>query len=127
MQLLFKRQKYAPIAIAMSFFVTPSHSGAQAQPPSEAPSDWTATAIDYSNVPYPWPVDYLEVELFGLDLRMAYMDVEPTAAPNGMTVIVFHGMNFFGAPYEPMIRALTAAGFRTIAIDRLGLWQILQA
>jgi pimeloyl-ACP methyl ester carboxylesterase len=92
----------------------------QAEPPEHAPADWGATAIDYSNVPYPYLVEYLDVRLFGLDLRMAYMDVAPVGEPNGRTVVIFHGMNFFGAPYEPIIAALTEAGFRTIAVDRLG-------
>jgi pimeloyl-ACP methyl ester carboxylesterase len=92
----------------------------QADPPEHAPADWGATAIDYSNVAYPYPVEYLDVRLFGLDLRMAYMDVAPVGEPNGQTAVIFHGMNFFGAPYEPIIVALTEAGFRTIAVDRLG-------
>ncbi|MGB1658570.1 MAG: alpha/beta fold hydrolase [Longimicrobiales bacterium] len=115
------RAAAAPVLlIALAFPWTTDRLVAQAEPPSEPLAEWTATAIDYSNVPYPWPVDYLDVELFGLDLKMAYMDVAPTGTPNGQTVVVFHGMNFFAAPYEPMIRALTEAGFRTIAVDRLG-------
>ena len=93
---------------------------AQSVPPSEPPPDWEATAIDYSNVPYPYPVSYLDVRLYGQDHRMAYMDVAPASAPNGRTVLIFHGMNFFAAPYAPMIDALAEAGFRVIAIDRLG-------
>jgi pimeloyl-ACP methyl ester carboxylesterase len=90
------------------------------EPPSEPPADWGPTAIDYSNVPYPWPVAYLEVEVYGETHRMAYMDVAPTGEPNGRVVALFHGMNFFAAPYEPTIRALADAGFRVLAIDRLG-------
>ena len=120
MQLVSTLKRPLAITAVMGSLVLPSNSRAQTEPPSEPPVEWTATAIDYSNVHYPWPVEYFDVELFGLDLRMAYMDVEPTGLPNGRTVIVFHGMNFFAAPYEPMIRALTEAGFRTIAIDRLG-------
>ncbi len=92
----------------------------QAEPPSEPPADWGPTAIDYSNVPYPFPVEYLDVSLYGEDHRMAYMDVAPTGQANGRTVVIFHGMNFFAAPYEPTIRALSEAGFRVLAVDRLG-------
>jgi pimeloyl-ACP methyl ester carboxylesterase len=92
----------------------------QAQPPSAPPPDWEATAIDYSNVPYPYPVRYLPVTLMGEQHRMAYVDVAPTGQANGQTAVIFHGMNFFAAAYEPTIDALAEAGFRVLAIDRLG-------
>ena len=94
--------------------------GAAQAPPSEPPADWGPTAIDYSNVPYPHPVRFLPVRLMGMDLRMAYMDVPPTGEPVGRTVVLFHGMNFFAAAWRPTIEALRHAGFRVIAIDRLG-------
>lgn len=97
-----------------------SAAAAQSQPPAEPPADWGPTAIDYSNVPYPHPVHFLDVRLGGEDYRMAYMDVAPVGEPNGRTVVLFHGMNFFAAAFEPTIDALTRAGFRAIAIDRLG-------
>ena len=93
---------------------------AQQEPPSEPPADWEATAIDYSNVPYPYPVEYLTVRLMGRDHRMAYMDVAPEGEPNGRTAVIFHGMNFFAGAYGPTIDALREAGFRVIAVDRLG-------
>lgn len=93
---------------------------AQDQPPANPPAEWGPTAIDYSNVPYPYPVEYLDVEVYGLDLRMAYMDVEPTGTPNGQTAVLFHGMNFFAAAFGPTMAALSEAGFRVIAVDRLG-------
>lgn len=98
----------------------PSSLRAQEEPPAEPPADWGATAIDYTNVPYPHPVEYLPVEVYGRDLRMAYMDVAPTGEPNGQTVVLFHGMNFFAAIFRPTIEYLTEAGFRVLAIDRLG-------
>jgi len=98
----------------------PADASAQAEPPSEPPEDWGATAIDYSNVPYPYPVSLLPIELGGEDYRMAYMDVAPVGAANGQTVVLFHGMNFFAAAFEPTIGALTEAGFRVLAVDRLG-------
>jgi pimeloyl-ACP methyl ester carboxylesterase len=48
------------------------------------------------------------------------MDVAPVGAPNGQTVVLFHGMNFFAAAFEPTIDALTREGFRVLAVDRLG-------
>jgi pimeloyl-ACP methyl ester carboxylesterase len=93
---------------------------AQDAPPADAPAEWGPTAVDYSNVDYPFPVEYLEVELFGQDHRMAYMDVAPRGTANGRTVVILHGMNFFAAAYEPTIDALADAGFRVLAVDRLG-------
>ena len=43
---------------------------AQHEPPSEPPADWGPTAIDYSNVPYPHPVSYLDLSLKGEDYRI---------------------------------------------------------
>ena len=108
------------VTAALVAAVTVGHVGAQSTPPSEPPADWGPIAIDYSNVPYPYPVEYLAVRLSGEDHRMAYMDVPPVGPANGQTVVIFHGMNFFGAPYEPVIRALSDAGFRTLTVDRLG-------
>ena len=51
---------------------------------------------------------------------MAYMDVAPVGPPNGQTVVLFHGMNFFAAAFEVTIEALRTGGFRVIAVDRLG-------
>lgn len=93
---------------------------AQNGPPAEPPADWQTTAIDYSNVSYPFPVEYLPVSLGGKDYRMAYMDVAPAGTPNGRTVVLFHGMNFFAAAFEVTIEALRREGFRVIAIDRIG-------
>ena len=120
MQLVSTLKRTLAITAVMGSLVLPSNSRAQTEPPSEPPVEWTATSIDYSNVHYPWPGEYFDVELFGLDLRMAYMDVEPTGLPNGQTVIVFHGMNFVAGPYEPLIRALTEEGIRAIESDRWG-------
>lgn len=91
-----------------------------AEPPAEAPPDWGPTAIDYSNVTYPYPVSYLGVALFGDTHRMAYMDVPPSGPANGQTAVLFHGMNFFAGAYGSTIEALAQAGFRVLAIDRLG-------
>jgi len=113
----FAAHPLAPAMLALSLFAWPLVAQ---EPPTEPPADWGPTAIDYSNVEYPFPVEYLEVEVHGDTHRMAYMDVAPTGEPNGRTVALFHGMNFFAAPYEPTIRALSEAGFRVLAIDRLG-------
>jgi pimeloyl-ACP methyl ester carboxylesterase len=113
------RRLAAPAAVAL-LLVASADAIAQSQPPSEPPADWGPTAIDYSNVPYPYDVSLLPIRLGGEDYRMAYMDVAPVGAPNGQTVVLFHGMNFFAAAFEPTIDALTQEGFRVLAVDRLG-------
>ncbi|WP_243302293.1 alpha/beta fold hydrolase [Geothrix oryzisoli] len=72
------------------------------------------------NHPYPHPVHFFPVTVEGQDLRMAYMDVAPTAVPNGQTVLLLHGKNFFGAYWTGTIQALTAAGYRVVVPDQLG-------
>lgn len=107
-----------PLLLALALTTT-SRAAAQ-QPPAEPPADWGVTAIDYSNVQYPYPVDFLDVEVYGRPLRMAYMDVAPADAPNGQTVVLFHGFNFAGYAFAHTMEILRNAGFRTIAIDRIG-------
>jgi pimeloyl-ACP methyl ester carboxylesterase len=76
--------------------------------------------IGMEGYPYPFPVKFLPLTVEGQDVRMAYMDVAPTAAPNGRAVLLLHGKNFFGAYWEGPIRALAAAGFRVVVPDQLG-------
>lgn len=76
--------------------------------------------IALEGLPSPFPVQFLPVTVEGQDLRMAYMDVKPTANANGRTVMLLHGKNFFGAYWEGTIRSLTAAGYRVVVPDQLG-------
>jgi pimeloyl-ACP methyl ester carboxylesterase len=87
---------------------------------SAAPVAVEPLGIGMEGYPYPFPVRFLPLSLDGQDLRMAYMDVAPAGAPNGRTVILLHGKNFFGAYWEGPIRALAAAGFRVVVPDQLG-------
>ncbi len=48
------------------------------------------------------------------------MDVAPTGRANGQTVLWQHGMNFYSEAYTPTLKALSAAGFRVLAVDRIG-------
>jgi len=91
-----------------------------AEPPSEPPADWGPVSANFEEIPYPYPVNYLELTRFGQDMLMAYMDVAPTGTPNGQTVLWQHGMNFYSEAYTPTIEALSAAGFRVLAVDRIG-------
>lgn len=69
---------------------------------------------------YPFPVQYLQFELEGKLVRMAYMDVAPTTAPNGQTVVLLHGKNFGADYWENTLRALSAQGYRVVALDQIG-------
>jgi pimeloyl-ACP methyl ester carboxylesterase len=48
------------------------------------------------------------------------MDVTPAATPNGRSVILLHGMNFFGEAWTDTIAILRKEGYRVIAIDQIG-------
>jgi pimeloyl-ACP methyl ester carboxylesterase len=69
---------------------------------------------------YPWPVSYFSFSSQGEALRMAYMNVKPTAPANGRTVVLLHGKNFCAATWQDTIAALSEAGYRVIAVDQIG-------
>jgi len=69
---------------------------------------------------YPYPVSMLAVPTEGEALRLAYMDVKPTGAANGRTVLLLHGRNFPSSYWEPTIKVLTAAGYRVVVPDQIG-------
>ena len=88
--------------------------------PAEPPAHWGAVSANFEEIPYPYPVHFLELNRFQQDIRMAYMDVPPSGRANGQTVLIQHGMNFYSEAYTPTIKALAAAGFRVLAVDRIG-------
>jgi pimeloyl-ACP methyl ester carboxylesterase len=69
--------------------------------------------------PYPYPVQFLQFEMEGRPVRMAYMDVKPET-PNGQTIVLFHGKNFGGEYWAGTLRALSGYGYRVIAPDQIG-------
>ena len=89
-------------------------------PMPKAPTDIQPGSITYEEVPYPYPVSYLALRLYGQDVRMAYMDVPPARQPNGRTVVLFHGMNFGGFYFAGPIEALRKEGFRIVVPDQIG-------
>ncbi len=94
--------------------------GCFAQTAPTAPKDIAPGSITYDDVPYPYPVSYLPLTVYGQDVRMAYMDVPPSGTPNGRVVVLFHGMNFGGFYFKGPIDALRAEGFRVVAPDQIG-------
>src|ERR1700756_4862438 len=76
--------------------------------------------IGLEGINYPYPVQYLDLDLEGQPVRMAYMDVPPAAAPNGKTVVLLHGKSFSGDYWGHTIATLTGQGYRVIAPDQIG-------
>jgi len=85
-----------------------------------APAQLTPLGIALEEYPYPWPVHFLPLTIEGQDLRMAYMDVPPSAAANGRAVVLMHGKNFGGYYWRGVAESLAAAGFRVIVPDQIG-------
>jgi pimeloyl-ACP methyl ester carboxylesterase len=77
-------------------------------------------SITSEDVPYPHPVSYLPLTLYGQDVRMAFMDVPPIGQPNGHTVVLLHGNNFAGFYWGGPIDVLRKQGFRVVVPDQIG-------
>ena len=115
----------SPLAAVAFFALALSLGGGalQAQsapPPSEPPAHWGAISINLEDVPYPHPVQFLDRNLFGQDVRIAYMDVAPVGQPNGRTVVLLHGGSYYGWYWKYTIEALRNEGYRVVVKDRLG-------
>ncbi len=106
--------------ICTASLVLSAAAAAAQEPPPTAPAEWGPMSINLEDVPYPHPVSYLSFALEGQDVRMAYMDVPAQGAPNGKSVILLHGMNFFAEAWTSTIDILRKEGYRVIAIDQVG-------
>lgn len=117
-----KRERVPAVAVAIAVVILCGWtSGLQAdEPPSKPPADWGPMSINLEDVPYPHPVKYMAFTLEGQDVRMAYMDVPALGTPNGRSVVLLHGMNFFGEAWTSTIEVLRKEGFRVIVPDQIG-------
>ena len=88
--------------------------------PAAAAEDEQAYGPQLQGFEYPWPVAHFAFISQGEALDMAYMDVNPTTAPNGETIVLLHGKNFCAATWQETIAALAVAGYRVIAPDQIG-------
>jgi pimeloyl-ACP methyl ester carboxylesterase len=79
-----------------------------------------ALGICLEDYPYPYPVRFPQLANDLQPVAMAYMDIPPTAEPNGQTVILFHGKAFGCYYFQNVIEALTGAGYRVVAPDQIG-------
>jgi pimeloyl-ACP methyl ester carboxylesterase len=89
-------------------------------PPIPTPTDIVPGSATCDECPYPYPSAYVDMKVYGQDVRMAYMDVKPQRASNGHTVVLMHGNNFGGFYFKTMIDALTREGFRVVVPDQIG-------
>jgi pimeloyl-ACP methyl ester carboxylesterase len=108
------------LVLAIGAIPAPAQSSAAAQAPAHAPTDVAPGSITYEEIPYPYPVHYLPLTLYGQDVRLAYMDIPAAGTPNGRTVILFHGMNFGGFYFGGPIEALRKEGYRLVVPDQIG-------
>jgi pimeloyl-ACP methyl ester carboxylesterase len=108
-------------ALSFFLFLTAARGAGPVPSPTPVPHPTgRPLGIALEEVEYPWPVHFLPLTLDGQDLRMAYMDVAPTGAANGRTVLLLHGKNFSGEYWESTARFLAAAGFRVVVPDQIG-------
>jgi hypothetical protein len=86
------RRFFCLAALLAAFIVSPVLAQGTGQTPAAAPApaptDVKAGSIDLADVPYPYPVSFLPLTMYGQEVRMAYMDVPPAGQPNGRTVVV---------------------------------------
>lgn len=68
---------------------------------TDSTASFPALGICLEGYPYPYPVSVLPVHNDLQSLTMAYMDIAPSAEPNGKTVVLMHG-KAFGGYYEEL-------------------------
>ena len=76
--------------------------------------------IGLESWPYPARVSLRPCAVGGDTLRMAYMDIAPTAKPRNKTVVLLHGKNFDSSYWAGPIADLAGAGFRVVVPDQIG-------
>jgi pimeloyl-ACP methyl ester carboxylesterase len=111
-------------SLTCSLLILAAAASAAAQgkplPPVPTPTDVKPGSITCDECPYPYPSKYLDISVYDQDVRISYMDVAPTVAPNGRTVLLLHGNNFGGFYFKAIIDGLTKEGFRVITPDQIG-------
>jgi pimeloyl-ACP methyl ester carboxylesterase len=108
------------LAACVGFFFAANAATRAQQAPVVLAPDVQPGSITSEDVPYPHPVSYLPLILYGQDVRMAFMDVPPMGQPNGHTVLLLHGNNFAGFYWGGPIDVLRRQGFRVVVPDQIG-------
>ena len=68
----------------------------------------------------PFPVRFLNLTNENQAVRMAFMDVAPTANANNRSVVLLHGKNFYGDYWGETAKFLAAQGYRVVMPDQIG-------
>jgi pimeloyl-ACP methyl ester carboxylesterase len=105
-------------AIAASLLLASASLLAQA-PDAPSYADAEPLGVALEGWAYPYPVQFLQFDMEGRPVRMAYMDVRPEI-PNGQTIVLLHGKNFGSDYWAGTMRALSGYGYRIIAPDQIG-------
>lgn len=101
-----------PLALSLSAALASGVAPARAQT--------VALGADLERFAYPYPVRWFETRSQGHTVRMAYLNVAPTAPANGRVAVLLHGKNFCAATWGDTARALAGHGFRVIVPDQIG-------
>lgn len=110
----FRFDLLVALALAVTAFWHVEASG------QTASSDQEPIGIGLESFAYPYPVQYLLQRMEGQDVKLAFMDVEPSGPANGKTVVLMHGRNFVGAYWKDTIQFLSAHGYRVVVPDQIG-------
>lgn len=106
--------------LALSAIVLSMSLGTPSTRADDTPAIEKPLGIGMEEWTYPFPVQFLDLNIEGQSLRTAYMDIKPPADANGKSVVLLHGKNFFGAYWDGTIQTLTARGFRVVVPDQIG-------
>lgn len=110
----------ASLAWSSNPLLAQTREQSRAQAPLTAPPDAKPMSPTLEDVPYPYPVHYLPLTIYGRDVRMAYMDVPAAGQAKNRAVVLLHGMNFYGEYWSATIEALRKEGFRVVVPDQVG-------
>ena len=114
-----RRAIAAPVAAIVAAATLPAP--ARAAPSFVSPDRYDEPlGIGLEGWPYPAPIAWHPCLAGGQVVRMAYMDVAPTAKPRNKTVVLLHGKNFDSSYWAGPIRDFAAAGYRVIVPDQIG-------
>lgn len=75
--------------------------------------------LEAQQIIYPYPVNFITLDIEQQKVKMAYMDVMPLKT-NGQTVVLLHGKNFNGYYWKDVIAFLAEAGYRVVVPDQAG-------
>jgi pimeloyl-ACP methyl ester carboxylesterase len=79
----------------------------------------TTVIVSAQTLNYPYPVQFLSLNIEQQPVKMAYMDV-PSSKPNGKAVLLLHGKNFNAYYWKDVIGFLTDNGYRVVIPDQVG-------